>query len=169
MDCQVLLLEMIQDLIPDLLQLEMMQDLILDFLQLELILDLTQGLIPDLVQLEMIPGQFVKEVRLVFLVSQEGGLDLSREEEMIRILLLEKGLMQPIPLERKRGYQGLIAVLCLELEEELKVRLVVELMILIQSLGKELMTKALEVELIVRLEEELLLMILENEQLMGEP
>jgi hypothetical protein len=34
MDCLVLLLEMIQDLIPDLLQLEMMQDLILDFLQL---------------------------------------------------------------------------------------------------------------------------------------
>jgi hypothetical protein len=80
---------------------------------------------------------------------------------MIRILLLEKGLTHPIPLERKRGYQGLIVVLCLELEEELKVRLVVELMILIQSLGKELMTKALEVEL--------LLMILENEQLMGEP
>jgi hypothetical protein len=160
MDCLVLRLEMIQDLIQHLLQLEMMQDLILD---------LTQGLIPDLVQLEMIPGQFVKEVRLVFLVPQEGGLDLSLEEEMIRILLLEKGLMQPIPLERKRGYQGLIVVLCLELEEELKVRLVVELMILIQSLGKELMTKALEVELIVRLEEELLLMILENEQLMGEP
>lgn len=160
MDCLVLRLEMIQDLIQHLLQLEMMQDLILD---------LTQSLIPDLVQLEMIPGQFVKEVRLVFLVPQEGGLDLSLEEEMIRILLLEKGLMQPIPLERKRGYQGLIVVLCLELEEELKVRLVVELMILIQSLGKELMTKALEVELIVRLEEELLLMILENEQLMGEP
>jgi hypothetical protein len=160
MDCLVLRLEMIQDLIQHLLQLEMMQDLILD---------LTQGLIPDLVQLEMIPGQFVKEVRLVFLVPQEGGLDLSRDEEMIRILLLEKGLMQPIPLKRKRGYQGLIVVLCLELEEELKVRLVVELMILIQSLGKELMTKALEVELIVRLEEELLLMILENEQLMGEP
>lgn len=152
---------MIQDLIPDLLQLEMMQVLILDFLELELIL--------DLVQLEMIPGQFLKEVRLVFLVPQEGGLDLSREEELIRILLLEKGLMQPIPLERKRGYQGLIVVLCLELEEELKVRLVVELVIPIQSLGKELMTKALEVELIVRLEEELLLMILENEQLMGEP